>query len=199
MHIGYHLNRNKYPNLLSALKKLDKIKADAVQIFVGDNHVTTLSKKNKFTSEDFILIKEYLKKKNIKLNIHGLLSLNYCFPPDSPRFKWGLDNLIHDMNVCKKIDCQGIVIHTGSYKTPSINIGYQDCLNNFEMEYLSDDLISKIQSRNFKISDEVFNCMISIYHNNYGIAEYKHGIQGYKMNIQMSSDYLSYIKNYFKK
>ncbi len=131
MHIGYHLNRNKYPNLLSALKKLKKNKVNAIQIFIGDNHMTTLSKKNKFSKDDFILIKKYLKKKNIKLNIHGLLSLNYCFPPDSPRFKWGLDNLIHDMNVCKKMDCKGVVIHMGSYKTPSINIGYQDCLKNF--------------------------------------------------------------------
>ncbi len=131
MYIGVHFDHYQYPNLLSALKKLNKIKVNAIQIFIGDNHMTTLSKKNKFSKDDFIKIKEYLKKKNIKLNIHGLLSLNYCFPPNSPRFKWGLDNLIHDLNICKSIDCQGVVIHMGSYKTPSINIGYKDCLKNF--------------------------------------------------------------------
>jgi hypothetical protein len=75
----------------------------------------------------------------------------------------------------------------------------EDCLNNFEIEYISDDLLNKIQSRNYKISDEVFNCMTSIYPNDYGKAEYAHGIQGYKMNIQMTPDYLSYIKNYFRR
>lgn len=64
----------------------------------------------------------------------------------------------------------------------------EDCLNNFEMEYISDDILNKIQSRNYKISDEVFNYMASIYPNDYGKAEYAHGIQGYKMNIQMSPD-----------
>lgn len=132
-YIGVHFDHYQYPSLLSAIKSLNKIGANAIQIFVGDNHHTTLSKKNKFTNNDFSLIQHYLKKKNIHLNIHGLLSLNFCFPPDSPRFKWGIDNLIHDLNICKSLgmNCGGVVIHMGSFKTPSINISYKDCLNNF--------------------------------------------------------------------
>jgi hypothetical protein len=75
----------------------------------------------------------------------------------------------------------------------------EDCLNNFELEYFSKELLDTIQSGNYNISNQVFHYMSINYFNDYGKAEYTHGINGYKMNIQSSPDYLSYIKNYFRR
>lgn len=131
--LGIHLDHYRYKTLLQALHKAKVLNVKHIQVFVGDNHHTTLSKKNKYTKEDYHKIKEFLKKNKMTMNIHGLLSLNFCFPSDSPRFQWGLDNLIHDMKVCKEFGgkCMGVVIHMGSFQTPSIQISYQDCLHNF--------------------------------------------------------------------
>ncbi len=128
---GIHFDHSEYKNLLSGLKRAHKIGAKNIQIFVGDNHHTTLSKKDKFDPLEISKVKEFIKLKKIKLFIHGLLSLNFCFPPDSPRFKWGLDNLIHDLKICNQFNCSGVVIHLGSFKTPSIQLTYEECLKNF--------------------------------------------------------------------
>ncbi len=130
--LGIHLDHYRYKTLLQALRKAKSYNVKHIQVFVGDNHHTTLSKKNQYTKEDFKKIKEFLQKNKMTMNIHGLLSLNFCFPPDSPRFRWGIDNLVHDMKICKEFGkCKGVVIHMGSFQTPSIQISYQDCLQNF--------------------------------------------------------------------
>ena len=57
----------------------------------------------------------------MKIVIHAILSLNYCNNPYSPRFKWGLDNLIYDMNIGYQIGAIGVVIHMGTHKTEKLN------------------------------------------------------------------------------
>ncbi len=130
--IGVHMDHSEYGSLLNLMKKLDG-KYPYLQVFVGDNHHTTLSKKNQFSKEDFDQMKKYLKKSKMKLMIHGLLSLNFCFPPKEPRFKWGIDNLVHDLSVCKRLGgrCGGVVIHLGGFQTPSIKTTYEECMKNF--------------------------------------------------------------------
>jgi len=75
----------------------------------------------------------------------------------------------------------------------------EDCLNSFELSYISNDLLNEIRSGDYNISDKVFIYMSTNYPNDYGQAEYVHGINGYKMNIQVVPDYLFNIKSYFKR
>ncbi len=131
IYIGVHLDHYSYNNLKKVIEHVHSLKCNMLQIFVGDHHHTTLSKKNHYSKNDIIEIKNLLKKYKMKLVIHGLLSLNYCSNPHHPRFKWGLDNLIHDLGICKKMKCEGVVIHMGSFDTPSVKISYKDCLKNF--------------------------------------------------------------------
>lgn len=67
----------------------------------------------------------------------------------------------------------------------------------FELDYISNGLLDKIPSGNFSVADKVFSYMVKYGESHYGAEERDYGINGYKMNIQMCSDYGSYIKNYF--
>lgn len=69
----------------------------------------------------------------------------------------------------------------------------------FKVDYLTAGLLDKIPGEDYKIADKVFYYMSKNYPSKYGKAEYNHGINGYKMNIQLAPDYGSYIKNYFIK
>lgn len=67
----------------------------------------------------------------------------------------------------------------------------------FELDYFSDGLLDQIPSGDYTISDQVFSYMKKYGEGYYGSEEADYGISGYKTNIQMTSDYGSYIKNYF--
>lgn len=67
----------------------------------------------------------------------------------------------------------------------------------FKLDYISEGLLDKIPSKNYSIADKVFSYMVKYGEGNYGIEERNYGVNGYKMNIQLTPDYGSYIKNYF--
>ena len=67
----------------------------------------------------------------------------------------------------------------------------------FELDYFSEGLLDNIPSGDYAVADKVFSYMMKYGEGYYGSEEADYGIDGYKMNIQMCSDYGSYIKNYF--
>jgi deoxyribonuclease-4 len=131
MNLGIHLNSINFESLLDALILTKKLDANILQIYLGDKRLTTLREKYKFTQNEIKTIKLFLKKNNIKLVIHAILTLNFCNDPTSPRYKWGIDNLVYDMIESNKLGAFGCVIHMGSYKTQKINISSDECMKNF--------------------------------------------------------------------
>lgn len=67
----------------------------------------------------------------------------------------------------------------------------------FQIDYLTQDLLVKIENANYEVADQVFHYMFLHFPKKYGFSELSHGINGYKMNIQLASNYSSHIKNYF--
>lgn len=67
----------------------------------------------------------------------------------------------------------------------------------FDLDYLSDGLIDKIPSGDYSVADNVFSYMMKYGEGYYREGERDYGVNGYKMNIQLTPDYGSYIKNYF--
>ena len=67
----------------------------------------------------------------------------------------------------------------------------------FDIDYFSEGLLDSIPSKNYQVADKVFFYMNRHYPSFYGISEKEYGMQGYKMNIQLASNYSSYIKKYF--
>ena len=67
----------------------------------------------------------------------------------------------------------------------------------FKLDYISEGLLDKIPSKNYSVADKVFSYMVKYGEGNYGIEERNYGVNGYKMNIQLTPDYGSYIKKYF--
>lgn len=130
-YLGIHINEDHFSNLMNALQIVKKFNVNVLQIFLGDKRLTTLREKMRFTKDQANIIKNFLIKHNIKLFIHAILTLNYCNDPYSMRNRWGIDNLIYDMNTGYFIGASGVVIHLGSHKTPKINITYQQCEKNF--------------------------------------------------------------------
>lgn len=131
MYIGIHLGYNKYKTILDALKIANSLGANILQIYCGNNILTTLSQKYILKQGESQKIKLYLKTYNMKIVFHAILTLNYCREPNHPRNKWGLDNLLYDMNLCNSIGGMGCVIHMGRNKSPSINITQEECIKNY--------------------------------------------------------------------
>lgn len=67
----------------------------------------------------------------------------------------------------------------------------------FKIDYVSEEMLDAIESENYEIADKVFDYMRQYFPEKYGQVQHSHGINGYKMNIQLASDYGSYVKNYF--
>ena len=135
MSIGIHLNnyseKYEYKNILELIEKTKTLDGNVLQIFLGNKILTTLREKYVLKNNEISEIKNLLKKYNIKLFIHAILSLNYCNNPYSGKNKWTTDNLIYDMKLCKKLNGIGCVLHMGSYKTNKIDISENDCIKNF--------------------------------------------------------------------
>jgi apurinic endonuclease APN1 len=131
LYIGIHLGNDKYKTILDRLKLAYSLGANILQIYCGNKTLTTLSQKYILKQGEAQKIKLYLKTYNMKIVFHAILTLNYCRDPNHPRNKWGLDNLIYDMNLCNSIGGIGCVIHMGRNKSPSINITHEECIKNY--------------------------------------------------------------------
>ena len=144
--IGIHLNKSRFEDIINALDQAIKIKANVLQIFLGDNRLTTLRYKIILNPTQISEIKKIIKDNNIKLYVHSIFSLNFCNDPSSIRFNLGLDNLIYDMNICKKLGALGCVLHMGSFKTKKLNITPDQCIENY-----INSLISVLKSSPSKV------------------------------------------------
>jgi apurinic endonuclease APN1 len=135
MEYGIHLNPNKFVDIKNPIENAlhDAIKKNVkiLQIFLGDRRLTTLKYKFSLTVKEIKEIKKILKENNIKLFVHSIFSLNFCNDPTSPRYKWGLDNLIYDLEMCQKLGAKGCVLHMGSFKTKKLNITPEQCIQNY--------------------------------------------------------------------
>lgn len=90
----------------------------------------------------------------------------------------------------KALEAEAIYLAAFLYLKDSFQI-------DFNLDYFSDGLIDKIPSGNFPVADKVFSYMMKYGEGHYGAEERDFGVSGYKMNIQLTPDYGSYIKNYF--
>jgi len=132
LYLGIHYNEEEFsPSILKGLQKAKNIGANVLQIFNGNKRLSTLSEKINVSNNDARDIKLFLKNNNIKLFIHSILILNYCKDPKSPRNRWGIDNIVYDINSAQKLGASGVVLHMGSYKTEKINLSYEECISNF--------------------------------------------------------------------
>lgn len=116
LYIGGHYKCvYNYNDLLVAIAYSKKIGANALQIFVGSNTSTTTSAKQKarLSSSEFKDIKKLLKDNNMKIFIHGSLSLNFCNPL-TPKYEWSLKNLLYDLSFGHQIGAKSVVIHLGT-------------------------------------------------------------------------------------
>lgn len=90
----------------------------------------------------------------------------------------------------KELEAEGIYLAAYIYLKDSYQI-------DFEIDYISQDILDKIPSGDYTVSDKVFTYMKKYGRGLYADEEADYGIGGYKMNIQLCQDYGSYIKNYF--
>ncbi len=130
---GIHYDPSNYAKIIDAIHTAKKSGANALQIFLGDLTHTTLTKKYPFTDDEILSIKKYLKENNMKMFIHGLLRLNFCFDPNSKRYEWQQTNLEYDLKMANKLGAEGVVIHFGYYQTKDqkYNLTKEDCYNNY--------------------------------------------------------------------
>ena len=90
----------------------------------------------------------------------------------------------------KALEAEAIYLAAFLYLKDSFQI-------DFDLDYFSDGLLDEIPSGNFPVADKVFSYMMKYGEGHYGAEERDFGVSGYKMNIQLTPDYGSYIKNYF--
>ena len=129
MKVGCHISIS--PSLLINLKYAISIGATSAQIFLGNNISSSLKTKYKFTTQEKIKIKTYLKKHNFYLSIHAIYLINFCsFPPESNRIKYAQTNLIYDLSIGNLIGAKCVVVHIGVKKDLNINEAFQNMANN---------------------------------------------------------------------
>ena len=115
MYLGAHASIT--PTILDALKYIQSISGNAIQIFAGNNKSTALKAKKKLTPEEKDEIKKYLQEYNLYLAIHAIYLLNFCnFPSESMRIKYAQDNLIYDLELAEEIGASCVVLHLGYQK-----------------------------------------------------------------------------------
>ena len=138
--MNYGIHTNDPNHIIEFINLAHKLKCNSIQIFLGDRIKTTLKYKHSFSIQEINNIKLLLKKYNIKLFIHGLLSLNFCNDPKSPRYKWGLINLIHDIKLAHKLNAKGVTIHAGRYNTKRYSISPKQCYKHYieSLKYVID-------------------------------------------------------------
>ena len=124
-----------YKNIKQAYNISKKIKANIIQLYLGDKRLTTLRKKIVLTKNEIKEINELssnrLSNNKLKLVIHGILTLNFCNDPKSPRYRWGIDNVVYDMNLGHKLNALGVIIHMGTFKTEKIDLPKSVCIQNY--------------------------------------------------------------------
>jgi len=150
--------KDHYAYLLSCFKKVKKDGWRAIQIYFGDKHKTTLRYKYQLTSNEISDLRRYLIDSDLLLVIHSILPLNFCNPPDSMKFRWGLDNLIFDILQSIKMGGYGVVLHLGRIKTTKINISIEEGVSNYIKSLIY--VINKVKTttnRPFKIIIETNN------------------------------------------
>ena len=125
LYIGVYISTAHYGNLLEALENTIELGANVLQVYMGDNVHTTLSKKLILSKEEIKIDKAYIKKNDIKFFVHSILSLNFCKDPLSKRNKWAIENIVYDMNLCYQLGGLGVVVHMGTYKTDKMNLSYE--------------------------------------------------------------------------
>jgi deoxyribonuclease-4 len=151
MYVGVYLHKvMNYNDIMKSLKKVKNLGGNFLQFYVGSSYLTTLREKIILTENEIDNIKTYMKKYNIKIVFHGLVRLNFCLDPTKERFKWGINNLIYDMNLASQIGAQGVIIHLGYYKTKKIDITYNTCIKHFieSIKYVLDNLNDNKNSNN---------------------------------------------------
>ena len=130
--IGSHMNRKSknYDSITDAIKGESKIGGNIIQIFLGSSVKTTLTEKFRLTSKEIKEIKVAKKKYNVKIVVHGVLTLNMCSPLER-RYQWNIDNLVYDLELNEKIGGLGVVIHMGTRKTKNFDLPYKEAEFNY--------------------------------------------------------------------
>ena len=131
-HCGPHYPIGDFNNsIIETLKKTKKIGGNSLQIYFGESCSSSMKTKLKPTSQEAKEIKEFIKKNDFTFFIHGILLLNMSNPHTEPRFKWGVDNLIYDLQQSSKLDAKGVVIHMGKMKTTKLSLSAKEANQNF--------------------------------------------------------------------
>ena len=131
-HCGPHYPIGDFNNsIIDTLKKTKKIGGNSLQIYFGESCSSSMKTKLKPTSQEAKEIKEFIKKNDFTFFIHGILLLNMSNPHTEPRFKWGVDNLIYDLQQGSKLDAKGVVIHMGKMKTTKLSLSAKEANQNF--------------------------------------------------------------------
>ena len=111
-YIGAHTSVSG--GVVKGLEYIKELEGNAAQIFVGNSHSATVTKKPKWTDEQADEIKEYIKQNEMYLVIHACYLLNFCkFPPSSSKIQYAVQNLIFDVNMATRIGASGVVVHIG--------------------------------------------------------------------------------------
>lgn len=134
---GHYACLFKAKDIVDAIEHTRKAGGNMIQVFNGKNTATTIGQKGKFEKKDLIAIRKYIRKIGFQIYIHASLTLNFCNPMVG-RYRWMMQNLIHDIEWGDAIGATAITVHLGSVfperydkniKNP-IETGYQTYVKN---------------------------------------------------------------------
>jgi len=114
LYIGCHASIAD--GVLEAIKYVESINGNALQIFMGSKLQSSLKYKHKFKDQNEIdEIKKYITTNKICLVIHSIYTINLCkCPSNSGRIKYAHDNILYDLKYGQMIGAKCVILHMGS-------------------------------------------------------------------------------------
>jgi apurinic endonuclease APN1 len=115
--------------ILEAIKYVESIGGNALQIFMGSKLQSSLKYKHKFKDQNEInTIREYIARNKIAFIIHSIYTINLCkLPYTSGRIKYAHDNILYDLKYGQMLGAKCVVLHIGS-KNKELTL--EEALNN---------------------------------------------------------------------
>ena len=118
--------------VINAMKEVQKIGGNAMQIFTGPPHSLNLGKIFEASDINLSEIKDFSKKNEIPLFIHAKYLINLS-KPLLPKNKIFLVRYVQDLDIAVKMGVQGVVVH---YGTASGGMDREDAYKNMALSLI---------------------------------------------------------------
>ena len=128
---GFHIS--VADGLLAGLQYALDAGCHSVQIFAGSNRSASLKDKSKYTDDELLELRKFIKSHGMHVFIHVVYVINLCsVPASSGKAKYIHANILHDLELAARLGAVGVIVHLGSAVGNSAEVAIANLVSNLE-------------------------------------------------------------------